>query len=65
MLIERNGERFNVDEVTLDKRTIFEDRATEFVIAVEYREAGVLVRRDCHVILKQPAVAAESIAGGF
>lgn len=65
MLIERHGERFEVDASTLEKRTIFEDRAAEFVIAVEYREGDVLVRRDCHVILKQPATVAESIAGGF
>lgn len=65
MQIERDGVRMDVDEATLERRTVFEERPTEFVIAVEYREGDVLVRRDCHVILKAPSVTADLIAGGM
>lgn len=57
-----------MDADTLDKRTIFEERAAEFVIAVEYRlrdESAELVRRDCHVIQKDPSVTATAVVGGF
>lgn len=45
----------------------FEDRPDEFVIWVEYRltAGGELVRRDCHVVKKQPHVTAETAAGGL
>ena len=66
ILIERpGGDRLMVDESTLERRVIFEERPKEFVIAVEYREADVLVHRDCHVVLKQAAVTADSTVGGF
>jgi hypothetical protein len=65
MLIERDGVRVEADETTLEKRELFESRPDEWVIAVEWYEQGVLVRRDCHVVLKTPSVMAGVIAGGF
>lgn len=73
-----------LDDTTLARTVIFEDRPTEFVVAVEWRLAGhtgadcvvcanqanprpvngvVLVRRDAHVILKEPTVIADALAG--
>lgn len=52
-----------VDEATLDRTVGFEDRPTEFVIWVEWRFAGELVKRDAHLVLKQPSVVADAIAG--
>lgn len=52
----------------LDEQTIFTVRDLEWVIAVEYRlkdNSQEMVRRDCHVVLKHPGVAAAAIAGGL
>jgi hypothetical protein len=65
ILIERAGVRVTVDDSTLEKRELFESRPNEFVIAVEWREAGVLVKRDCHLILKTPSVVADALCGGI
>lgn len=63
-----------VEEATLDRTVGFEDRPHEFVVWVEWRlkdgprdERGLaeLVRRDAHVILKQPSAAATAVAGGL
>lgn len=57
-----------LEEGTLDKREIFENRDDEWVIAVEWRlrdETKELVKRDCHVIKKRPAEASVATAGGF
>ena len=53
------------EEATLARTVGFEDRPTEFVIWVEWRLEGELVRRDAHVVLKQPSVTTNAIAGGF
>jgi hypothetical protein len=51
-----------VDESRLARTVGFEDRPTEFVVWVEWRLDGELVRRDAHCILKQPSVVADAIA---
>lgn len=52
-----------MDEALLARTVIFEDRPTEFVVAVEWRFEGELVRRDAHVILKDPSPIATAIIG--
>ncbi len=54
-----------LDEAALARTVIFEDRPKEFVIAVEWRLGDELVRRDCHVTLKDPTVTSDAQAGGF
>lgn len=54
-----------IEESTLARTVGFEDRPTEFVIWVEWKLGEELVRRDAHVVLKQPTVTADAIAGGF
>jgi len=69
-----------LDDGLLARTVGFEDRPLEFVVWVEWRlvadrdvpafaevtgKAGELVRRDAHVILKQPSVTADAIVGGF
>ena len=54
-----------VDEALLARTVGFEDRPTEFVVWVEWRLGAELVRRDANVILKQPSVVADAIAGGL
>lgn len=52
----------DLDEADLAKTTIFEDRPTEWVIAIEYKLADEIVRRDVHVVLKAPNVVADALA---
>jgi hypothetical protein len=54
-----------LEESTLARTVGFEDRPTEFVVWVEWKVGTELVRRDAHVILKQPSVVADAIAGGL
>lgn len=54
-----------VEEAALARTVGFEDRPNEFVIWVEWRLEGELVRRDAHLILKQPSAIADAIAGGL
>jgi hypothetical protein len=52
-----------VDELYLERTVGFEDRPKEFVVWVEWRLEGELVRRDAHVILKEATVATDLLAG--
>jgi hypothetical protein len=54
-----------VDESTLARTVGFLEKPGEFVVFVEWREAEHLVRRDAHVILKQPSVVADALVGGI
>ena len=54
-----------VDESTLARTVGFEDRPQEFVIWVEWRLGDELVRRDAHVVLKQPSAVADALVGGL
>jgi hypothetical protein len=48
------------------KRVVeLEDAAQELVVAVVWTKDGVLVRRDAHVILKQPSVEAAGVAAAL
>lgn len=51
-----------VDVNALARTVGFEDRPPEFVVWVEWRLDGELVRRDAHVILKEPTVIADALA---
>jgi len=51
-----------VDESALARTVGFEDRPAEFVVWVEWRLGSELVRRDAHVILKEPSVVADALA---
>lgn len=53
------------DESELARTLGFEERPNEFVVWIEYRLDGELVRRDAHVILKQPSATADALVGGF
>lgn len=53
-----------VEETELLRTVGFEDRPTEFVIWVEWRQGEELVRRDAHVVLKTPSVTADALVGG-
>ena len=50
------------DAAELVKTVGFEDRPDEFVVWVEWRFDGELVRRDAHLILKEPSLVADAIA---
>jgi hypothetical protein len=54
-----------LEESTLARTVGFEDRPNEFVIWVEWKLGDELVRRDAHVVLKQPTVTADAIVGGL
>jgi hypothetical protein len=54
-----------VDDATLARTTGFIDKPGEFVVYVEWYEGAQLVRRDAHVILKQPSVVADALVGGI
>ena len=54
-----------VEESTLARTLGFEERPNEFVVWVEWRQGEELVRRDAHVILKQPSVTADALVGGI
>lgn len=54
-----------VEESTLSRTLGFEERPKEFVVWVEWRNGNELVRRDAHVILKEPSVIADALVGGF
>jgi len=53
----------SLDEATLARTLGFEERPREFVVWIEYRLGDELVRRDAHVIMKDPGVVATVIAG--
>ena len=55
----------SMDESLLARTVGFEDRPNEFVVWVEWRVDGELVRRDAHVILKQASAVADAIVGGL
>lgn len=54
-----------VEESQLARTVGFEDRPSEFVIWVEWRLSDELVRRDAHVVLKEPSVIAGALVGGL
>ena len=54
-----------MDEAQLARTLGFEERPNEFVVWVEWRLGEELVRRDAHVILKEPSVIADALVGGF
>ena len=54
-----------VEESTLARTVGFEDRPAEFVIWVEWRIGAELVRRDAHVVLKEPSVVADALAAAI
>jgi hypothetical protein len=54
-----------LDESTLARTLGFEERPTEFVVWIVYMLGDELVRRDAHVILKDPGVAATLVAGSM
>jgi hypothetical protein len=43
---------------------VYPDREGEFVVWVEWRLGDEIVRRDAHVIAKDPSVVADAIAAG-
>lgn len=51
-----------VDEHQLARTVGFEDRPREFVVWVEWRLGEELVRRDAHLILKEPSIVADALA---
>lgn len=61
-MAEINTIKGPVEESALARTVGFEDRPAEFVVWVEWRLNGELVRRDAHVILKQASVVADAIA---
>lgn len=54
-----------IDEALLARTVGFEDRPREFVVWVEWKLDAELVRRDAHVILKEPSVIADVLVGGI
>lgn len=40
----------------------YPDRAGEYVTWIEWKQGDEIVRRDAHVILKEPSVVADAIA---
>jgi hypothetical protein len=54
-----------VEESALARTLGFEERPNEFVVWIEYRIGDELVRRDAHVILKEPSVIADALVGGI
>lgn len=52
-------------EASLARTVGVEDRPGEFVVWVEYRLGDELVRRDAHLILKEPSVVADAVAATF
>lgn len=54
-----------LEESSLARTLGFEERPKEFVVWVEWRLGEELVRRDAHVIMKEPSVIADAIAGGL
>jgi len=63
MLIETTKGPY--EEHALARTLGFEERPNEFVVWIEYRLGEELVRRDAHVILKQPSAVAGAFLGGF
>lgn len=51
-----------VEQADLARTVGFEDRPNEFVIWVEWRLGSELVRRDAHIVLKEPSVVADALA---
>jgi hypothetical protein len=54
-----------IDEAELARTVGFEDRPAEFVVWAEWRLGQELVKRDAHVIIKQPSAVAGAVAGGL
>jgi hypothetical protein len=54
-----------VEESQLARTVGFEDRPREFVVWVEWNLGDELVRRDAHLILKEPSVAADALAASI
>lgn len=54
-----------LEESTLAITTGFEDRPNEFVVWKEWRLGDELVKRDAHVILKDPSVIADALAANL
>lgn len=54
-----------VEESTLARTVIFQDHPNEFTIAVEYRLGDELVRRDAHIVMKEPSVIADAVAASL
>ena len=54
-----------VEDSTLTRTVQFTDAPGEFTVTVEWRESDLLVRRDAHVILKQPSEAANALVGAL
>lgn len=50
---------------SLARTVVFEDRPDEMVVAEEFRLDGELVKRNAHVIKKDPGVEAAAVAGTF
>lgn len=55
----------DMEESLLARTVGFEDRPKEFVIWVEWKLADELVRRDAHVVLKEPSDVIGAVIGEF
>lgn len=54
-----------LEESSLARTLGFEERPKEFVVWVEWRQGEELVRRDAHVVLKEPSVVADALAASI
>lgn len=54
-----------MSEADLSRTLTFTENDNEFAVAIEYRLAGELVRRDAHVILKEASVVADALAASI
>ncbi len=54
-----------LEAATLARTLGFEERPNEFVVWVEWRLGDELVRRDAHLILKEPSVVADALAASI
>lgn len=56
--------RGQMAEADLLRTVQFTDRPGEFTVTVEWhaKDTGELVRRDAHIILKEPSVVADALA---
>jgi hypothetical protein len=54
-----------LEDSTLARTLGFEERPKEFVVWVEWRLGDELVRRDAHVILKEPSVTADALVANL
>jgi hypothetical protein len=60
-----NTTRGPIEEHDLARKLGFEENPNEFVVWIEYRYEGELVRRDAHVIQKNPLPIANTLAGAI